>query len=41
MKGQTDAVGSCEDEIRRYLSAEMIQMVTKNFHETDAKLHKF
>lgn len=40
MKGQSDTVGSCEDEIRRYLPAQSIEMVTKNFHEADAELHE-
>ena len=40
MKGQSDAVGSCEDEIRRYPPAEPVQMVSKNLHEADSKLHE-
>lgn len=40
MKGQSDAVGSCEDEIRRYFPAEPVQMVSENLHETNAELNE-
>lgn len=40
MKGQSDAMRSCEDEICRYFPAEPVQMVSENLHETDAELNE-
>jgi len=38
---QGDPVGPREDEIRGYLAAVAVQVVTKDPHKTDAELHEF